>query len=523
MPACLPDSEDGDHLPRVTDARRALLANRRIILASNRGPVEYTVEDGRLTPRRGAGGVVSALAALSESTPAIWVSAAMSRGDRLAAAAPNLPLPSFLPPTLSPRFVVVDERTFHRHYNQFSNPLLWFVHHYLFDIAYGPKFDEAAWTAWSQGYVPVNRAFANVLTPLSQAKVGERRPLVLLHDYQLYLVPRYLRPKVPDAVMSLFVHIPWPASGYWQLLPREIRTAIFDSLTHVDILGFQTRRYARNFLNTCEDLLPGAQVDYLNATVDYRGRSTRARVYPISVDVRHLRRGANSKACRRSYEELDARRGAITIVRVDRLEPSKNLVRGFEAYRLLLERHPDLRGIVKFLAFLVPSRSSISEYQEYRRRTFALIDAINAEFGTSEWQPIEAFYENNFPQAIAAMRLADVFLVNPVADGMNLVAKEAVVLNERDAALILSEGAGAHDQLGDLALSVSPGDVEGTAAALYQAIEMPRTERAVRLAAMRRAVESEDLAWWVDSQLRDLVEVANDDEPDTIPVPLAAS
>ena len=522
MPSCLASPEDGDHLLRPAAARRALLANRRVILASNRGPVDYSIVDGQLIPRRGAGGVVSALGALSQFTSVTWFGAAMSRGDRLAAATPDLPRPAFLPQSLSPRFVVVDERVFHRHYNQFSNPLLWFVHHYLFNIAYGPRFDDTARTAWSDGYVPVNRAFASAIAPLCQATSRESRPFVMLHDYQLYLVPRYLRSKAPNVVLSLFVHIPWPAPGYWQLLPRDIRTAIFDSLLQVDVIGFQTRQYARNFLNTCEDLLRGAQVNYEDATVSHRGRTARVKVYPISVDVAQLRRVANGEASRRCREKLESLRGPITFVRVDRLEPSKNLVRGFDAYRLLLERRPDLRGVVKFLAFLVPTRSSIMEYQTYRERTFALIDEINRDFGTADWKPIELFYENNFPQALAAMQLADVFLVNPVADGMNLVAKEAVVLNERDAALILSEGAGVHDQLGEIAISVSPGDVEGTASALQEAIDMPRAERAIRLAAMRRAVESEDLAWWVNSQLRDLADVVAD-EPDSVPVPLAAS
>jgi len=510
--------EDEDHLFTTAGARRALLDNRKVILASNRGPVDYALVDGNLIPKRGAGGVVSALAALSQYTDVTWVSAAMSRGDRLAALESGLPRPSFLPPTLNHRFVVVDEAAFQLHYNQFSNPLLWYIHHYLFDTTYGLHIDDDVRSAWLDGYVPVNRAFANSLAPLAHPEKGEKRPFVMLHDYQLYLVPRYLRTRVRDAVMSLFVHIPWPASGYWHMLPRGMRISILESLSRVDILGFQTRRFARNFLDTCDDNLVDAEIDYNAMTLTYQGRTTHVKVYPISVDVDHLRDLADSPACERYRSKLGARRGQFTFVRVDRLEPSKNLVRGFEAYRSLLERRPDLRGVVKFLAFLVPSRTSIFEYQRYRERTFGLIEEINERFGTADWKPIETFYENNYMQALTAMRMADVLVVNPVADGMNLVAKEAVVLNERNAVLILSEGAGAHDQLGAYAISVSPGDVAGTSRAMEDAIEMPRAERIVRLAAMRRTVESEDLNWWVNRQLSDLAALAERSELARIPL-----
>jgi trehalose 6-phosphate synthase len=513
--------EGGDHLSTPRGSRRALLDNRKVILASNRGPVDYALIDGNLVPRRGAGGVVTALAALSSYTDVTWVSAAMSRGDRLAARDAELPRPAFLPPSLNHRFVVVDEEAFQLHYNAFSNPLLWFIHHYLFDTAYGPHIDDDVRSAWLDGYVPVNRAFANTLAPLAQREPDEKPPFVMLHDYQLYLVSRYLRRRVPDALLSMFVHIPWPASGYWNLLPRGMRLAIVQSLVRVDVLGFQTRRFARNFLDTCDDNLADADVDYDALTVTFQGRTTHVKVYPISVDVDHLRGLVGSSPCTGYQSKIEALRGPITIVRVDRVEPSKNLVRGFEAYRSLLERRPDLRGVVKFLAFLVPSRTSIPEYQRYRDCTFALIKEINDAFGTAVWKPIETFYENNYLQALAAMRTADVLLVNPVADGMNLVAKEAVVVNERNAVLILSEGAGAHDQLGAYAVSVSPGDVAGTSRALERAIEMPLAERIVRLAALRRSVESEDLGWWVDRQLFDLAALA--DHPELARIPLAAS
>lgn len=507
MPGLAEARTSAGHKP-IDYLRHALSTNRRVILASNRGPVDYTVTDGDLQARRGAGGVVTALAGLCQYTKVSWVSAAMSNADRLAASRPDLPHPAFLSPNLDHRFVIVPEDVFNRHYNVLSNPFLWFIHHYLWNIADGPRVDQTIRDAWENGYVTVNRAFAETLAPLVRHRPGELLPFVLIHDYQLYLVAHYLRQTCPHAVLSHFVHIPWPAPSYWQLLPRDMRDAILESLCQVDVIGFQTPRFARNFLNCCEDFLPDATVDLTANTVEYQGHLTRVRVYPISVDVPHLEQVAASAICNRYYEKLRPAGHRKTIVRVDRLEPSKNIVRGFEAFRTLLVNRPDLHGEVTFMAFLVPSRTKIPEYQRYRERVMAIVNEINTRFGTTDWVPIDLHYENNFIQAVAGMRLADVFLVNPVMDGMNLVAKEAMIVNENQAALVLSEAAGASFQMGKDALMVSPGDIDGTAEALARALAMPRAERAVRAQALRRAVKVQDLNWWVSAQVQDLQEIA---------------
>ncbi len=495
------------------DFRREVLANRKLILASNRGPVDYaTNESGDLEPRRAAGGVVSALAALSRNTAVTWLSAAMSDDDRLAASRPDLPRPHFLPPSLDHKFVAVPKEVLHRHYNVFSNPILWFIHHYLWNAAYGPQIDARAHEAYKDGYVVVNRAIAEALAPLAARSRGGPTPFTLLQDYQLYLVPGFLRERCPEAILSHFIHTPWPAPNYWLLIPHYMRHAIVESLCQADVLGFQTQEFARNFLNTCEDFLEGANIDYHNRIVRYRGHSVRINVYPISVDINELKRVAFSPECERYVTKLRPVCEQQTIVRVDRLELSKNIVRGFEAYCSLLERRPDLIGQVKFLAFLVPSRSEIPEYQRYQDRVFRLVDEVNKRFGKPGWKPIEVYYENNLLQAIAGMRLADVYLANSVLDGMNLVSKESVIVSEKNAVLILSEATGAHYQLGRHALTVSPGDVEETSNALERALEMPMIERLAQSRALRRSVESEDLDWWVDEQLHDLRQVAQEQE-----------
>ena len=491
----------------AAESRRRILEHRRLIIVSNRGPVEYRLDnDRRLRTKRGAGGVVSALGALSADTNVSWVCSALTDGDRFAAEQATMPRPKWLAPNLEIEFVVVPEQVQHWHYNVISNPLLWFLQHYLWNTPYEPRVDDFVRNAWEQGYVVANQAFAAHAAALARPRPGERHPFVLVQDYQLYLAPAIVRQRCPDVVLSHFVHIPWPESIYWQLLPGDIRWEILHGLCACDIVGFQTDQFVWNFLETCRDFI-GATVDWDNQRVLVDGHMTQVRAYPISIDTDEVRRAAARGD--RYLERIQTHRGQRqAIVRVDRLDPSKNILRGFDAYRLLLERRPDFRERVVFLAFLVPSRTMVPEYRHYRNRVFALVKEINARFGTPTWRPIVVIHENNYVQALAGMRVADVILVNSILDGMNLVAKEAVTVNERNATLVLSEGAGAYQQLGEFAISVGAADVDGTAKALEQALAMPEHERAERATRMRRLVETYDLSWWIDTQLRDLDDVA---------------
>jgi trehalose 6-phosphate synthase len=257
-----------------------------------------------------------------------------------------------------------------------------------------------------------------------------------------------------------------------------------------------------------ESFVPGATVDYETSTVRRGRRTTHVRSYPISIDVDATRRVAGSRGARRRADQLLGGTRERVIVRVDRLEPSKNILRGFLAYETLLARSPRLRGRISFLAFLVPSRTGLREYGNYGRTVQSAVDRINARFGRAGWRPVQLFYENDYAQALAGLSIADVVLVNPLVDGMNLVAKEAVVVSERDAVLVLSETAGAYDQMADGALAVAPADVVGTADALAEALTMDPDERRRRLAALSRGVEREDITWWLRRQLEDLAELA---------------
>ncbi|MBI2935642.1 MAG: trehalose-6-phosphate synthase [Chloroflexi bacterium] len=488
----------------LRELTRQVLAERSLILVSNRGPLEYHLIQDQLQPRRGSGTVVTALSSLMSSVGFSWVASAMGEGDRRAAElASNGHIKSPLPNNLTHvRFVVTPRRAYHKFYNIFCNPLLWFLQHSMWSPPYTPNIDSTVYDAWETGYVSVNRSFADEVLVEMQGQA--KPPLIMLHDYHLYLVPGMIRERSSGALLHYFVHIPWPTARSWQLLPLSMRTAICQSLCACDVVGFQSSFDIHNFLESCQWFVPGAKVDYVSNTVMVGDHVTRVQAYPLSIDVDEVRQIANSPRALEYESRLKPLCQERTIVRVDRAEPNKNIVRGFRAYQLLLERHPELHGRVVFLAFLVPSRTHIKQYERYLQEIDLLVQSINTALGRSDWQPIQVFYENNYLQAIAALRICDVVLVNPVTDGMNLIAKEGSVVSTKNAVLVLSEGSSAYEQLKEGAITVAPADLEGTCQALYEAVTMPPEERARRAALLMKAIQREDVTHWLHSQFQDI-------------------
>lgn len=499
----------------VPEEIAALVAGRRLIVASNRGPVEFRREaDGRLTTKRGSGGMVTALAVLARDMPMTWVAATMSQGDREAfpddhAASREVRLGR---QPLRVRYVNVPSNTYTKFYDEISNELLWFLQHYMWDPSSYPTFTERQYEAWDGGYRVVNHAIAEAVANEALAGTTGRRAradgsdtIVMLQDYHLYLAAARVREHLPRASVQQFIHIPWPDVRYWEFLPQRFVMEIFEGLASNDVLGFQTPFDARNFLSCAREFLPGSRVDYDQGRLLWRRHRLLARAYPVTVDEDEIRRSLRSAAGRESERELGPLLddNAQVIVRVDRLEPTKNIVRGFEAYELLLQRHPELHGRVRHLAFLVPSRQSLARYKRYDREVRRVITRINHDFGTPEWTPVTAFFENNRPQALAAMRRYDVLLVNPVIDGMNLVVKEGPVVNDRDGAIVLSRTAGAFSQFEQAALPVTAMDIAETADQLYEALSMPARERKRRAAAALEVVHGSTPTQWVLDQLRD--------------------
>ncbi len=497
------------------------MEGRQLIVASNRGPVTFTHQgDNRFSSRKGSGGVVTAVGAIARERQPIWVACAMTEGDRLRAKlaaeqgevviSPPGPRPEF-----RLRFVVPDPLAYQRYYNEISNPLLWFLQHYLWDTPRAPDITAETWTAWREGYEVVNQQFADEV--IAVCSESEREPIIMLQDYHLYLCAGFIRAKRPNAIIQQFVHIPWPDPDYWRLLPMKIRRQICEGILGNDVIGFQTRDHARSFMYTCEAYVPGVQIDYAGRGVIWNGRRVEVRAYPISIDVETVRRIAYGKEARAYDRFLPNYLNEFTVLRVDRAEPSKNIVRGFHAFGRFLEAHPEYLGRVNFMAIMVPSRMDVPEYQDYLDDVMAIVGRINARYANVEtgWQPIHLIMGENYPRALAAMRWYDVLVVNTIIDGMNLVAKEGCLINERNGVLILSEGAGAAIQLGEDALMISPADVEGTAEAMYQAITMPQAERRRRADNLRRTVESDDVAKWFREQLWDIVRygIAGDRDP----------
>jgi trehalose 6-phosphate synthase len=302
--------------------------------------------------------------------------------------------------------------------------------------------------------------------------------------------------------LSLFVHIPWPGPEYWGILPTRMREEILDGLAAVDLMGFQTSEDGLNFIRTCENYLPNSLVRYKNRRVIYRSHDTFIQDFPISIDVQALREMAQSQEVLDYQKEIETQvDGKKMILRVDRLEPSKNILRGFQAYESLLENQPEYHGKIVFMAFLIPSRIGVEEYKTYLDEIMVSVGRINAHFGSSDWEPVRLLVGENYPRAVAAMKLYDVLLVNSIADGMNLVAKEGPIVNQREGVLILSERAGARQQLSRGSLVISPVDIYATTNALKRALEMPKDERESKIQLLRNLVEKEDINYWIKSQM----------------------
>jgi trehalose 6-phosphate synthase len=446
--------------------------------------------------------VVTALGGLLAHHNVTWVASAMSQEDRAVAAERG---GSFVAETSDGtayrlRLVTHDQAAYDRFYSVVANPTLWFLQHYLWGLGTAPDFDAKLHEAWSDGYVPVNEAFAR-----ATLEELDRDPdaAVLFHDYHLYLAPRLVREARPDVVTSHFVHIPWPEPDYWHALPKEVRVAVHEGLLANDVVGFHTDRWRQAFLRSAERLL-GARVDGGRGTVEHRGRTTRVVARPIGVDSEEFGRLRDEPAVLDREAALMERRPEQLVVRVDRTDPSKNAVRGFHAFLLLLERHPELHGRVGMIALLAPSRQDIPEYAEYTNEVEAAAQEVNARFGREGWQPVDLAIADDFFRSVAGYKQFDVLLVNPVFDGLNLVAKEAFLVNGRDGALVLSENAGVHEELGEWALTVNPLDIVGQAEALHEALTLEPAERRRRADAIRAHVRAHDIREWIDAQLADL-------------------
>ncbi|MCC7077865.1 MAG: trehalose-6-phosphate synthase [Acidimicrobiia bacterium] len=455
----------------------AVRADHKLVVLSNRGPVAWRAEtDGTLRAGRGAGGLVTALVPALESAGGVWIAAAMSDTDRRATREGLVATDD----AYEVRLLEIDTADLHAYLDVVSNQILWYAHHDLWNRPREPVVDDDMYTAWDC-YVRVNELFASE----ALTAIGTDPAVVLVQDYHLALTPALIRAHRPDVRVAHFSHTPFAPPSSLAVLPGEWAARLLSSMAEADICGFHTDRWAHRFRLCLDDW-----------GVTPRGRTE---VFPLGPDVSSLRAQAGEPAVaseRAALEtQLDGRRA---VVRVDRAEPSKNVLRGLAAFDALLHRRPDLAHDVAHVVLLNPSRQALAQYRAYLQDCISAAESINARVGR---EAVILHAEDRYARSIAAFTLADVIVVNPISDGMNLVAKEGPLLNERDAPLILSTEAGAHAELATVALSLNPYDVSATAAAMSTALDMGADERGVRAHRLRELAAAHPPADWLDAQL----------------------
>ncbi len=486
-----------------------------LVLVSNRGPVTYQ-EDGSV--KRGGGGLVTALTGLASHREATWIASTMTDEDAEKSRSEGGKAFQIDAPdggSYNVRLVESDPDAYDRFYNIFANPMLWFIQHYLWDQSNAPDIRRHEVEAFEYGYNVVNEDLTRAV--LDEIE-GVEEPVVMVHDYHLYTLPAMVRKARPDVFLHHFIHIPWTQSDTWKVLPASIREAIFHGLLANDIIGFHTKSYRRNFLQCCVDLM-GLSVDMERGVVFIDDREVWVRAYPLPIDYEATRALAERDRVREFEEKLLARRRDYSILRVDRADLSKNILRGFTGFDIFLDQHPEYLERITFTAQLMPSRTDVPEYAEYLERIEALVAVVNHRHGTPDWMPIDLKLRDDLEEAVASYKHYDVIMVNAMFDGMNLVAKEAALVNSRDGVSILSENTGAHEELGEYALTVNPFDVQELADSIHEALQMEEGERARRASALKEILVSRDPGDWIDEQVRDIRRKARGEDATVVAAP----
>jgi trehalose 6-phosphate synthase len=462
-----------------------------VLVISNRGPVSFSLgDDGGLVAKRGGGGLVSSLGPLVRDIGATWMAAATGEADRQAAAEGVIEAEGF-----KFRSLAVDPEAYQMAYDVVSNATLWFLHHGLFDLTRRPRLDRRWREAWD-AYRTVNHTFARAV--IDEAPEGS---IVLVQDYHLALVGTWLAQERRDLRAVHFSHIPFCEPGALRVLPSDVAEELLVGLSSHASCGFHARRWAANFEACCAETM---------------GFTPATFVSPLSPHYDDIAALATSDDCVREKAWVaDVKGDRQLIVRVDRIEPSKNLLRGFWAFDDLLRTRTEWRGRVVFVALVYPSREGLPEYLAYRQEVESVARVVNDRWCTPGWLPIVLDTSDNFPRSIAALACYDVLLVNPVRDGLNLVAKEGAVLNQSNGVLALSREAGAWEELGSVALEVNPFDVSGTADVLAAALTMAPAERAAHAEALSKAASARVPRDWFDDLLAEAGSVSGLPDPAT--------
>jgi len=450
--------------------------DRPVVIVSNRGPLSFTTSSEGLTARRGSGGLVSGLAPLVAGTDTTWVAAALSEGDRAAAAQGVISCEN-----LRVRTLAIDSRILGQAYDVICNSTLWFLHHGLHDLSRRPLIDSGWHEAWDS-YRSYNRTFADVI-----ADEAPDDAIVLIQDYHLTLLAPVLREQRSDLTTIHFSHTPFAPPMQMRVLPHDVATELLDGMAAHHACGFHSRRWASDFEASCLDII---------------GRRPPTFVAPLGPDPDDITKVAESTACAAAVTDIEQSIGRRQmILRVDRIELSKNLLRGIRAYDTMLESRPDLRGRVVFRSLGYPSREGLPEYLAYRQEVESLTAVVNGRWGTPDWNPIELDFADDFPRSVAHLRRYDVLFVNPIRDGLNLVAKEGPIVNERHGTLVLSREAGIHDELEGAVISINPYDIDEQARALATALDRAPAQRTIAAQELHKRALSRTPADWLADQI----------------------
>ena len=450
---------------------------RPVLIASNRGPVSFTVEDGELIGSRGADGLVSGIGPIVAGTDTTWMAAGLSEGDRKAALSGVIEAEGFRVRTLD-----IDPTDLDLAYNTIANETLWYIYHDLYNRSREPIIDAQWYEAWS-AFRRFNRVFADTIVD-----EAEENSIVLLQDYHLALAAPRIRDERPDISTVHFSHTPFPTPGSLRILPELARHELLLGYLAAGAQGFHSSRWSYAFNDSCRENL------------GVRPKTTF--VSPLGSDAEQLREVAKSAECERELDDLKAVVGdRFVIGRTERLELSKNILRGFWAFDELLSMRPDLHGNVVFAASFSPTRTGVADYGRYRAEVETAISEINARWQTPDWTPIHYMIENNYPRAIAILRRYDALLVNPIRDGLNLVASEGPIVNERDGLVMLSREAGVYDDMAGIATEVHAYDILQTAQAMSDLIDMDSMQRRDTALDLSDIALSRTPRMWFEEQL----------------------
>lgn len=462
-------------------------AMRRIINVANRLPVKITAAGEGIKYAASEGGLATGLSALFRRYDSLWIGwpGAVVKEDQQAQVTADLAERKLAP-------VFLSSREIDRYYEGFCNETIWPLFHYFPSFSgFSPKDFET--------YQEVNRRFADAVIAAAMPD-----DMIWIHDYQLMLVPQMVRTAMPDVTIGYFLHIPFPAYPIFMALPW--RKEILEGLMGANVIGFQTYDDVHHFTDASNRIL---DINFVGNEVKVDERTVVAQAFPISIDYHKFHDLAQSPALAEDETSLQNLLGGRKLaISVDRLDYSKGIIQRLRAYELFLEQHPEWHGKVGYLHLVVPSRDTVRNYRELKEEMDRTISAINGKYANLSWQPIRHFYQSVSPELLAAMyKLADVALVTPLRDGMNLVSKEYVACNVAlNGVLILSETAGAARELHD-ALVVNPNDTASFSGAIYAALEMPAEEKAQRMRRMQQTVEDADIFKWADTFMEALEEL----------------